>query len=159
LTESPALVEVRVVGIPLDVYRESAEHSDDLQREFALIRNTEPSDDHRDVPTRLLALIAELGERFSGFTVEQQRLISEALERGETVIDLVYHVPVEIRQAVIDLGILLDEADEFCRRGDELLTLATPPRAAAFRRWFLEEFVRQADGQPPLTWEEYEAKA
>ena len=73
--------------------------------------------------------------------------------------DLIYHVPVEVRQAAIDLGVLLDEADDFCRQGDELLTLATPPRAVAFRRWFLEEFVRQIDGQPPVSWEDYQARA
>lgn len=140
--------------MPLDVYREAAEHGDELQREFALIRESDPADG-ADVPRRLLDLIAALGERFSGFTAEQEKALDAALERGETTVGLVYRVPVEIRQAVLDLGALLDEADEFCRRGDALLTLATPPRALAFRRWFLEEFVRQVDGLEPRTWQEF----
>ena len=46
---------------------------------------------------------------------------------------------------------MLDEADVFCREG-ELLTLATPADEVAFRRWFLNEFVRQLRGEPPRRW-------
>ncbi len=109
----------------------------------------------RSIPRRLLALVAELSERFSGFSVEQTGQLQAALDRGESTIDLVYRVPPEVRQAIIDLGDMLDEADAFCREGKELLTLATPPPALAFRRWFLEEFVRQLDGEAALPWPDY----
>lgn len=150
------LVEVKVLGIPIDIYREAAEHSDELQREFALIRERDPSDGH-SVPRRLLALIDELGERFSAFTAEQEDALARAVERGDATLDLVYQVPPAVKQAVIDLGALLDEADNFCRQGQELLTLATPPRAVALRRWFLDQFVRQIDGGQPVVWADYHA--
>ena len=143
----PVLVPVRILGLPLDVYRRSSEHSDELLREFALIR--EDNSDH--VPGRLLALIDELNARYAGFTQAQRLAMQEALARGDTEIDLLYEVPPEASEGVVRLASLLDEADDFCRAGD-LLTLATHPEGLAFRRWFLEEFQFQIEGHPPRPW-------
>ena len=141
------LVQVRILGLPLDVYQRAAEHSDELLREFALIRG----DDSDHVPTRLLALIEELNLRFGGFTQGPTTSIHDALARGDREIDLLYEVPPDAGAAAARLGALLDEADDFCRSGD-LLTLATPPEGLAFRRWFLAEFALQAVGRPPRPW-------
>ncbi len=149
-----ALVEVRIEQLPLDVYRDVSEHNDELLREFALIRERDLGE-ARSVPVRLLALIAEVEAQFSGFSADQSRQLESALQRGDKTIDLVYRVPSTVKQASIDLSAMLDEADDFCRAGKELLTLATPPMGVAFRRWFLEEFVRQIDGERPRSWAEY----
>ena len=141
------LVTVRILGMPLDVMQRSAEHSDELLREFALIR--EEGADH--VPARLLALIEELRSRFGSFSEGPRQAMQEAWERGEQTIDLSYEVPAGVAAAARQLGALLDEADEFCRTGD-LLTLATQPQGVAFRHWYLDEFQRQIDGQPPRPW-------
>ncbi|MCU1343940.1 MAG: anti-anti-sigma factor, partial [Acidimicrobiia bacterium] len=37
------------------------------------------------------------------------------------------------------------------------LTLAAPPDIMAFRRWFVEEFVREMAGEAPRPWPEYAA--
>ncbi len=147
MSGTAALVPVRILGLPLRVYGRSSEHTDELLREFALIR--EDNSDH--VPTRLLALIDELNLRFSAFTRAQTVAIQEALARGDEQIDLLYEVPPEAADGVIRLAALLDEADEFCRAGD-LLTLAARPEGVAFRTWFLDEFLRQIEGQPPRPW-------
>ncbi len=141
------LVSVRLLGFPLEVYRRASEHSDELLREFALIRE----DSSEQVPARLLALIDELRGRFAGFTEGPTMAIQAALGRGDRTIDLRYDVPPEAAEGALRLGALLDEADEFCRSGD-LLTLATVPGNLAFRRWYLEEFARQVAGQPPCPW-------
>ena len=143
----PDLVAVHLLGMPVDVYRRASEHSDELIREFALIRGDET--DH--VPARLLTLIDELNVRFAPFTQGQTEQLQEALARGDAEIDLLYEVPAEASEGVVRLMTLLDEADAFCRNGD-LLTLATPPEALDLRRWFLEEFVFQIDGRPPRPW-------
>ena len=150
MTAGPVLVPVRILGLPLDVYRRSSEHTDELLREFALIRE----DDDDQVPGRLLALIDELNARFSTFTREQTVAMQEAAARGDRQIDLLYEVPPEAADGVVRLAALLDEADEFCRAGD-LLTLATLPEGLAFRRWFLEEFRFQIAGRPPRPWPEF----
>ncbi len=98
------------------------------------------------MPARLTALVDELRGRFSGFTLQPEAELADAAARGADTIDLEYHLPPEAIQAAADLGAMLDEADEFCRNGD-LLTLATPPEALAYRRWFLGEFARQAAGE------------
>jgi hypothetical protein len=141
------LVTVRILGMPLDVMQRSAEHSDELLREFALIR--EEGSDH--VPARLLALIEELQGRFGSFSEGPRQAMQDAMERGDATIDLSYEVPPAVAAAARQLGDLLDEADEFCRAGD-LLTLATQPEAVAFRHWYLQEFQHQVDGEPPRPW-------
>lgn len=40
--EAPALFPVHLVGLPVDVYQRASEHSDELLREFALIREDGP---------------------------------------------------------------------------------------------------------------------
>ncbi len=140
---------VHQLGYPIDVWQRASEHSDELMREFALIR--EDGSDH--VPARLLALVEELRGRFGAFTAGPMDALQAAADRGDTTIDLHYEVPPTVRDAAFQLDRLLDEADAFCRAG-ELLTLATDPESLAFRRWFLEEFVRQLDGLPARPWSE-----
>ena len=140
---------VRLLGFPLGVFQRASEHSDELMREFALIR--EDGSDH--VPARLLALVDELRDRFGAFTAGPTDAIQEASVRGDASIDLQYEVPAVVGDAAVQLDRLLDEADAFCRAG-ELLTLATDTEGLAFRHWFLDEFVRQIDGLPARPWSE-----
>lgn len=155
---APELVEVRIVDMPLDVYAEASEHSDELMREFTLIRERDP-DDGRAVPRRLLELVDQLSARYGAFTAGQEAELRGAVERADATITLHYRVPASVGPACVDLDRLLDEADDFCRDGQELLTLATPARSVAFRKWFLEEFVRQVDGGAPRTWREFQASS
>jgi len=144
------LVEVRFPGYPLDWHRRLQEHYDELMREFALIALG--SDEGDQVPRRLLDLVYDLTSAYAPVTSEPQQVRDAAIERGERVVDLVYRVPVVARDAATALRDMLDEADEFCRDGD-LLTLATPPDVAAFRRWYFGEFVRQVEGGEPTRWQ------
>ena len=148
---APELITVRLVHFPLDLSGQSSEHFEGLKREFALltIRHDEPA----EVPKRLLELVDALNDRYSGMTEGTNRQRDAAIERGEKVLDeLVYVVPPQVADACIELSNILDEADDFCRQGGVLLTLATPPPSVAFRRWYLGEFVAQARGLPPLSW-------
>ena len=149
--DSPELLEVAIVGLLVDLQRRVAEHHDELMREFALILARRP--DHQ-VPARLLDLVAELNARFGAFTAGTQNELAAAERRGDETVDLRYRVPPDVSPAAVRLGRLLDEADEYCRAGD-LLTLATPGELLDFRRWFLEEFVRQSSGDPARPWNEW----
>jgi len=105
-----------------------------------------------EVP-HLLRLIEALTAEFEGASSEPDRLRDEAIERGEKVVaELVLHLPAAAAGACADLSHLCDEADEFCRQGDMLLTLATPPEAVVFRRWYLGEVTAQLNGLPALAW-------
>lgn len=144
---------VRLLGLPLALYREASEHNDELMREFALILAAR-SLDAGSAPARLLRLSEDLRARFGAFGAQPTAELGAALSRGDERLDLTYAVPVEAREASLRLGQVLDEADAYCYAGDHLLTLATPPGALCFRRWFLAEFVAQIDGRGPTPWDE-----
>ncbi len=142
--------------MPVDLWQRAREHTDELMREFALILSQPGSSDH-DVPRRLTALIAELSRDYGGFGEANAQLLEQASDAGMSRVDLVYDFPPDAGPAIAHLNDLMDEADEYCRRGQHLLTLATPADQVAFRRWFLDEFVRQTQGQPPIPWPEHAA--
>ena len=144
------LVEVRLLRLPLAVWQRTQEHVDGLLREFALIAQDDEA--RAATPGRLLALVQELTAGFGGFSESQRIEMEEAFARGESEIDLTYRVPPAAGGAAQQLGDMLDEADDYCRRGDHLLTLATPEEELRFRRWYISEFVDQLGGAPPTPW-------
>jgi hypothetical protein len=150
------LIDVVLVSLPVEAFRRSQQHHDALLREFALVAADVDADrdPHVDtVPRRLLSLVSELAQQFGRFSVEPSTQLRDAIDNGVVRIDVHFRVPAAAKDAAINLGRLLDEADEYCRRGD-LLTLATPTDTLAFRRRYLEEFVRQIDGAPARPWQE-----
>ncbi|MGI8776900.1 MAG: hypothetical protein ACR2LJ_05830 [Acidimicrobiales bacterium] len=155
MSEGTRLVEVRLVAVDLAVLHSAEAHHDELFREFALA-GSEPSPGHA-VPGRLLAIIEELNARYAGFTTGPQAELAEAAERGDRDVDISFHVPPDLAEAVIRLSELLTAADAYCRHGD-LLTLAPPPEAVVFRNWYLGEFVAQIGGSDPTPWPEYRAR-
>jgi len=145
------LVEVRLLRFPLPLWARSREHHEELMREFALLALS-PEPIRPDVPERLRTLIDSLGRQYGAAVEAGSAERDKAWMRGDTTCDLVYRVPRSVREASRLLSALLDEADEFCRAGHELLTLAAPADILAFRRWSLDEFVRQIDGHGPRPW-------
>lgn len=146
------LVEVHLLGLPVAVHQLATEHSDELRREFTLLSVQQADVATPDVPARLLDLIDRLGQEFSGFTKTTTVQLEEAIDEGREHVDLVFRVPPQVKDAVQQLGAMLDEADAYCRSGGSLLTLATPAEAVAYRRWYLDQFIQQADGAAPTPW-------
>lgn len=157
--DSP-LVSVPILRIPVPLWARTQEHIDELLREFTLI--AAQLRDHRDrlgVPFRLVELVRELTADYGGLNIDRENLLADAAARGVAEIDLVYQLPPQAAEASRRLQDILDEADEYCRAGAHLLTLATPPDMTRFRRWFLDEFVNQLSGAPPTPYPEYRAEA
>ncbi len=150
-------IEVRMLGLPLDVWRLAREHAEELTREMQLLAiSYDGEKPHQHVPTRLTELVDTLSRRFAQVSNEQDRQIAAASDAGLATIDVTYHLPPEAADASRALATMLDEADEFCRAGD-LLTLATPPEAKAYRDWFLGEIVAQLSGAQPTPWPAWRA--
>jgi hypothetical protein len=146
-------VTVEVLGIPLDLHVRATEHAADLTREFTLIQDRlQHTDGPPSVPQRLLQLIDTLSARYSSFGQEQEDLLDAAVAAGRPTLDLTFRLPADGAEAARQLGDVLDEADEYCRQGRHLLTLATPDELVAYRRWYLAEFVRQTAGEAPRPW-------
>lgn len=147
----PELHDIQLVDLPLDVLARSQEHNDGLTREFALIATSLAGD---SVPQRLQQLSDQLQTQYAMYTEETRQRIDAAILQGERELDVIYTVPGDVLGACFLLNDMLEEADDFCRKGD-LLTLATPPDLVRFRRWFLGEFVRQISGDAPVPWRDY----
>lgn len=147
---SAPLFEVHLLNLPIAIQQEASSHRDALVREFALIQ---ASSSTSSLPRRLLELVDELQDRFDRFSIAPRAALQQASAAGSDTIDLVYEVPGEVGHAVVQLGRLLDEADDYCRAGQHLVTLAASPLVVAFRQWFIDEFQRQLSGEPPTAWE------
>lgn len=147
------LVTVRLLGVPVALHARANEHGEELRREFVLIADqVRHSEDRQSLPRRLLDLVAALEHRYGPLTAAQEDALDRAVAEGRLTIDLTFRVPADAGDAAVALGAMMDEADEYCREGRHLLTLATPPDLVAYRRWYLQEFVDQIAGRPPTPW-------
>jgi anti-anti-sigma factor len=148
-----SLADVRVLGVPVEIWARASEHQEAIQREFDIMRPTLASD---APPTRLQALVGEFNDQFGGVGDPAWEELRAAAARGDVRVDLVFTVPVRAAAATRQLGEVLDEVDAFCRSGKDMLTLATPSDLVRFRKWLLGEFTRQIDeALDPLSWDDY----
>jgi len=145
------LHEIRLLNVPVRILVAGREHHDDVMREFAMLALAEDMDAEH-TPKRMLELVDVLGRRYAAAAARPDAEVDAAIARGETSIDLVYHVPDHVADAADELAALMDEADEFCRER-RLLSLARPPLVIEFSRWYLDEFRRQIAGEPPRPWD------
>ncbi len=106
-------------------------------------------------PVRLMALAEQLSHQYAGVSDEQEAQLEEAWVNGVDTVDVTYRVPSSAVDAVRVIEQMLDEADEYCREGKHLLTLATPPELVVYRRWVMSQFTDQAVGRPPVRWSDY----
>lgn len=156
------LHDVRLLELPLAVHSRAQEHSAELMREMYLIAQAQhgkaqesAADGRHELPHRLMQLVDALTSSYGALTNAQNRQLGDAIDDGHDSIDLTYRVPLAVVGAVRQLGDMLDEADDYCRQGQHLLTLATPPELVRYRRWYLSEFEGQLGGEPPTPWSEF----
>lgn len=157
----PALHPVLMLQLPVQVWAASQEHHDELLREFALMTaGLEDRDGEAPpVPVRLLRLVQQLTASFAGSSDEQETRLFAAAARGDEVMDVLeFALPEAAGPACVQLEQLLDEADDYCRAGHHLLTLATPDDIRRFRTWYLAQVREQLAGAPPEPWPAYLAR-
>jgi hypothetical protein len=154
VTDEATLVPVHLRGLPLDIRARSQEHEQDLMRELALVRVSAATESASNAPGRLLDLADELRSTYGSLAAGPDALMEAAVDRGETAADVTYTVPADLRPFLRRTAQVLEEAEEFCRDGRYLLTLAAPPDVAAYRAWIFAEFDRQIAGGDPVPWPE-----
>ena len=143
---------ILILQAPVRVWDRAGTHTAELMREFALLKIGTEAGTTRQVPERMLDLVADLRARYAGTSAAQAIELENAVEAGERTHDFTYQVPDGIAEACERLRDLLDEADEYCAQGTALMTLVAPLDQRAFRTWYLEEFIRQSVGGPPRPW-------
>jgi hypothetical protein len=140
-------VRVHVLDVPLALYVGFQHHFRELRREVRLLALAHES--HYPLAKSLSDLFRSLDRQLrDGIGVEQ---IESALTQGLESTDLVVHMPRANASTLVRFVELLDLADDFCR-AERLLSLARTPEQRRFQAWFLTEFVRQANGEAPLSW-------
>jgi anti-sigma regulatory factor (Ser/Thr protein kinase) len=142
-------------GYPVVLSMRLQEHYDALTRECQLLcaaaqRNGGTS--RAEVPLRLTQLAEEMASRYAADRAAPDRRRLDAFARGEATVDLTYPLRSEIKEQIVVIREVLTEMDTYSRR-NELLTLTTPPDLTALTGWVLEEYLRQADGEPPRPWD------
>lgn len=158
--DSHELVTVELLGLPVDIQVRAQQHGDELTREMVLIaERLHQQDGARELPARFVSLVTTLSTRYAIFTAEQDRLLAAAAAEGRSTLDLTYRVPASAGAAAAELSEVMAEADDYCRQGQLLLTLETPAVLVTYRRWFLDQFVDQTAGRPPVSWADYAAAA
>lgn len=144
------MVEVHLLGVPVDTWMRASAHQESLQREFEILVSREP--DHQ-IPRALIELIEDLRGRFHRQRDQSLGPLLAAAETGEPFADVTMELPHEAAASLRELNAMLDAADEFCREGGRLLTQVTPPDLLGFRHWFLGEVLSQLEGNDPRRWE------
>ena len=160
MSDTPELVEVRLLSVPIPLRERSTEHGEELLREMTLISQQLTAGDGPDLPVRLIQLVGDVRATFGVFTEGADAELDAAAEKGLLVVDeIVYRVPVSTGAYCTHLLDIIDETDRFCRAGEHLLTLASPPDVRAYQDWILGEFVRQTAGLPPIPWPAFQPAA
>lgn len=145
-----AIAVVRLLGVPVALWKRTSLHHEGVNREFAIIR-AGLSDDAP--PSRLQQLVVDLEDRFGDLSGGNREVLETAFERGDASVDLTFTVPAAASEMIGRLTESLDAVDEFCMEKQDLLSLAASEDMVEFRRWFLTEFTRQIDeGLPPRPW-------
>ncbi|HZU71977.1 MAG TPA: SpoIIE family protein phosphatase [Acidimicrobiales bacterium] len=128
--------------VPTDLLLAAKWHVDNLVREFALAAAGARSGTTAAVVPHLAELIETVTHRFSEARDAIKRQALEAAGEGAARTRLELSLPLSAADAGEEYLEALDEVDSYCRAA-RLLTLETPPAHRIFRRWYVEELVRQ----------------
>ena len=153
VAEDHELTEVRLLRVPLRLRDRSNQHGEELLRQLALVQIGAEQHVNDSVPARLLDIAAEVQSTYGVFSSGPNDQMDAALDRGEDTMDVAYRLPRHVGPFLHRLRRILDEATEYCRQGEHLLTLAPPDDVVAYRRWVFEEFERQIAGEAPRPWQ------
>jgi anti-anti-sigma factor len=147
------MVQVHLLQVPVELWRQARAHQDAVRREMDLLRASEPAD---SVPHRLMSLVEDFDARFGELSDRSWGDFEAAVEDGGEAADLTIEIPAPAVAAARAMAAMMAEVDEFCRAGDHLMTLATPPELVALREWVLGELTHQVDqGGEPSPWPDH----
>lgn len=145
--EPEQMLHISLRRMPVQVFAHFRKRYNELRRELRLLSLAHGND---------YPVARELSELF--LQVEQERrqasgvdAIDDAIDVGLDQVDLEYDVPASAPASMGRLLVMLEKADQFCRE-QRLLALAASPQQLELQRWYLNEFVRQGDGEQPIPW-------
>lgn len=143
--------QVRLLGIPVDLYADFHRHYLELRRELRLLSLAHG--DTYPIATSLSKVFQTFDDELRGAdgTDELDALLEDAPVDRDDLVDATLVVPKSGARTAARMIEVLELADAFCR-SERLLALATTRTQRDFQRWYLGEFVRQAAGAPAQRW-------
>lgn len=146
---APDEMRIDIRGVPLRSFIEFQRHYRELRREVRLLAlaHEEEYPLAKDLSDLFGRLETDLREGIGAGQIE------EALSSGAANADLHVAMPRATAATIGRFIELLELADAFCRE-ERLLSLSRTADQQQFQRWFLSEFVRQQNGEPPVAWQD-----
>ena len=144
--------EIKLVGVPVELFLASRQQHDELMREFAVLALAH-RDEEGPEPPELRRLVHELGVNSAASGSRADASVEAASQAGQATIDLIYRVPISVLAAADRLEGLMRTADAYCREG-RMLTMPRTPQMLRFADWWLGELRRQIAGFSPTPWAE-----
>ena len=143
---------VRLVDVPVALYREVQQHTDDLLREIVLMADFEAASGTPGRASRLAGTAERHRDERQALAVTSERVLAAATGDAVTI---EYEVAVSSATSASEWAALLEELVELCRDGT-MLSVPAHDDVVAFSKWVCEEFMRQlSHGGEPRPWPEY----
>jgi anti-sigma regulatory factor (Ser/Thr protein kinase) len=141
------LLKIQLIGMPVQLFAHFRRRYNELRRELRLLSLAHGTD---------YPIARELSELFLQVEAERRQAqgvsaLDTAIEAGVDQVDLEYDIPPSAPASMSRMLEMLEKADAFCRE-QRLLALAASPQQLDLQRWYLGEFVRQAEGGEPTPW-------
>lgn len=133
--------------LPVRSWVDFQRHYHELRRELRLLALAH--EDDYPVAKSLSALFRRFDEELQA--AQGIDALENAVETRADSVDVELLVPRSNADTAAQMIDLLELADAFCR-AERLLSLATTPQQLEFQRWYLGEFVQQAQGGSPRPW-------
>ena len=150
------LVHIELGEVPTDLLVGAKAQVDTLIRELTLI-----SVGGAPLPPHLSELIDTVAHRFTEGRQALKAQASRAVHDAAPVTKLALDLPTSAAEEAGEYLVAMEELDSYCR-AKRLTTLASPPRHALFRRWYIHETIAQlraaAEGKPPPPLEPFETR-
>lgn len=144
-TRSDQAVAVRLLGLDVPLSTALGRQYADLRRELRLLAVA-----HQDA----YPLAANLSAMFTSYERQLPRDVQFAVKRarraGSATIDLNVSVEPEAAPILTTMLEMFDLADAFCK-AERLLSIQRTPEQRAFHVWYLNEYIRQIDGEEPIS--------
>jgi hypothetical protein len=148
--EGTRLYEIRMLGVPVDLFLAARQQHDELMREFAVLALAHKDESSTD-PPELRRLVHELGANSAAAESRPGAEVEAAAEASQASVDVVYQMPFSGLAAAERFQGLMRSADEFCRQG-RMLTMPRSPDILRFAGWWFDELRRQVGGGAPTPW-------
>ncbi len=144
-------VRVRLVDVPVPLFRAAEQHANDLLREVALMAASRPDLEEGALFSTMLADADRVAHR----PAVRQR-VAEAIDlaqrAGHLTVTIEFDADTRAADSVQAWEELLRRFDVMSRE-ERLLTLPADAELAAYRAWFVTELVEQVrTGREPISW-------